>query len=185
MPEMPATLANSGNAAADDDFGRRGRSGLCRCLMRRPALRILIAAQNTRSGSGDQQEQRRRGRGLQAGKVVQDALAQLLIPALGRQRVERFVEAQAGAGDEIWIRLHDGMRIGEHFERQHLLPLLLALPAAGHMALELVHLLVGELPIRRRYDPFVCKFAIHSHVLLASKKTVHSSSPPFVLAIRF
>jgi hypothetical protein len=37
------------------------------------------------------------------------------------------------------------------------------------MALKLVHLVVGELPIRRRYDPFLCKFAIHRYVLLGLK----------------
>ena len=150
MPEMPATLANSGNAAAAES-GRRARR-LRSCLMRRTALRILIAAQNTRSGAGDHEKQRRGGRGLQAGKIVQNTLAQALIPALGRQRVERFIQTQAGAGNQIWIRLRDRMRIGEHFERQHQLPFLLALRATGHMALKLMHLLVRRarrrLPLR-------------------------------------
>ena len=60
------------------------------------------------------------------------------------------------------------MRIGEHLERQDLLALLLALGAGDYMPLELVDLIVGQLTIRRGDHLFMCKFAIHSYVLLAS-----------------
>ena len=176
MPEMPATLASCGQRRGGQHLRSAGVASLGRGCMARAArlCAVLIAAQHSRSGAGHQQKQRRNGRSLQAGKVVQDALAQTLIPAPGRQRVERFVEPQASAGDQIRIRLHDGMRIGQHLERQHLLALLLALGAASHMPLELVDLLVGQLPISRSDDPFVCKFAIHGYVLLASKAAIGS-----------
>jgi hypothetical protein len=37
------------------------------------------------------------------------------------------------------------------------------------MPLELVDLIVGQLPIGRSGDVFVCKFAIHGYVLIAPK----------------
>ena len=104
------------------------------CGVGRTVLRVFEAAKNAGAGAGNEQKQRCDGRSLQAGKVVQDALAQKLIPALGRQSVERFVEAQVSAGDKIRIRLDDGMRVGEHFERQNLLALLLALRAGASRA---------------------------------------------------
>jgi hypothetical protein len=39
------------------------------------------------------------------------------------------------------------MRIGQHFERKYLLAFLLALRAGNHVPLELVDLIVGQLPI--------------------------------------
>jgi hypothetical protein len=74
------------------------------------------------------------------------------------------------AGDEIRIGLGNRMRIGEQLDRQDLLALLLALEAGNHMPLELVDLIVGQLPIRCRDYVFVCKFAVHGYVLLASEK---------------
>ena len=119
-------------------------------------LRVLVAAQNSGAGAGHQQQQRRHRRGLQAGKIVQNAFAKALVPAFGRQCVQRFVKAQARAGHQIRSRLRDRMRVGENFERQHLLALFPALRAAGHMPIQLVHQLVGQLAISCRHHPFMC-----------------------------
>ena len=122
---------------------------------------VFVAAQNAGSRARDQQKQGCNRRGLQAGEVVQDALAETLIPALGRQRIERFVEAQARAGDQIGSRLRDGMRIGDQLELEHLLALLAAGGAVRQVPLQLVGQFVRQLAVRCRDDPFVCKFAIH------------------------
>ena len=90
------------------------------------ALRIFVATQNAGAGSCDDQKQQPRQGATAAGEVIQNALAQPLIPALGRQRVERFIEAKAGAGDEIRARLRDRVQIGEHLEGEDLFALLLA-----------------------------------------------------------
>jgi hypothetical protein len=110
-------------------------------------LRVLEAAERSCACAGHEQKQRRNGRSLKAGEVVHEALAQNLKPTPGRQCVESLVEAQVSAGDEIWIRLDNGMRIGQHFERKYLLAFLLALRAGNHVPLELVDLIVGQLPI--------------------------------------
>ena len=147
--------------------------------MSRSILRVLVAAENAGAGARDQKEQRRNRRGLQAREVVQDALAEALIPALGRQRIERFVEAQARAGNQIRSRLRGRMRIGDRLERQHLLALLLAGRAARQMPLQLVRQLVGQLAVSRRDYPFVCKFAIH---VFASKNSCQLSAFSLQLA---
>jgi hypothetical protein len=106
---------------------------------------------------------------LQAGEIVDDSLAQNLIPTPGRQHVEGIVEAQVSAGDKIRIGLDDRMRVGEDSERQDLLAFFLALRAGHHVPLKLVDLIVRQLSIGGRDDMFVCKFTIHSYVLQAPK----------------
>jgi hypothetical protein len=134
-------------------------------------LRVLEAAKSPGTRTGHEQKQRRGRRSLQAGEVVHNALAEKLIPTTGRQHVESFVEAQVSAGNEIRIGLDNGIRIGEHFERQDLFAFLLALGAGNHVPLELVDLIVGQLPIGCSDHVFVCKFAIHGYVLLAPKNS--------------
>ena len=138
----------------------------------------LIAAQAARSGAGHEQQQSSHGSGLQAGKVVDDAAAPALIPALGGERVQRLAQAHAGAGHKIRGRLQHGVGIGQHLQRQRLLPFFPAQVAAGQMLLQLMDLFVGKFPIRRSHDSFLCKFAIHRYVLPASK-----SSPTVQLSV--
>jgi hypothetical protein len=147
------------------------------CGVGRTILRVFEAAECSSAGAGDEQKHRRDGRSLQAGEVIHNALAENLVPTPGRQRVERFVEAQMSACDKIRVRLDHGMRIGEHSERQDLLALFLALRAGDHVPLELVDLIVRQLPIRCRDDVFMCKFAVHSYVLLAPKEVRSSQFP--------
>ena len=117
-----------GSAAAGCTLQRGGRLGsLCGSRgVGGAILRILEAAEDAGAGAGHQQKHCGDGARLQAGKVVQDALAEPLIPALGRQRVQSFVEPKTGARDKIRTRLDDRMRIGENLERQDLLALFLA-----------------------------------------------------------
>jgi hypothetical protein len=137
-------------------------------------LRVFEAAEGSGASACNEQKQRRNGRRLQAGEVIRDALAENLIPTPGRQGVEGIVEAQVSTGDKIWIWLDNGMRVDEDSERQNLLAFFLALGAGDHVPLKLVDLIVRQLSIRCRDNVFVCKFAIHSYVLGASK-AVHGS----------
>jgi hypothetical protein len=104
---------------------RRGRFLICDagCAV----LREFVTAQNAGSGAGHQQQQSRHRRRLKAGKIVQHPFAEALVPAFGRQCVQSFVKAQARAGHQIRPRLRNRMRVGENFERPHLLALLAAL----------------------------------------------------------
>jgi hypothetical protein len=96
-------------------------------------------------------------------------LAQPLIPARGRQRVEGLIEAEASAGNEIRTRLRDWVQLREHFDGDDLLALFLACRAIRNMMLEFMRLFVGQLPIRGGDQSFLCKFAIHGYVLPAPK----------------
>jgi hypothetical protein len=140
--------------------------GVCRTI-----LRVFEAAEGSGAGASNEQKHRRDGRRLQVGKIVHDALAENLIPAPGRKRVEGIVEAQVSTGNEIRIRLDDWMRIGEDSKRQDLLAFFLALRASDYVPLKLVDLIVRQLSIRSRDNVFVCKFTIHGYVLQASKSS--------------
>jgi len=107
-------------------------------------------------GASNSAGQRRHRRGLKAGEIVQHALAEALVPAFGRQCVQSFVKAQARAGHQIRPRLRNRMRVGENFERPHLLALLVALCTAGYMPIQLVHQFIGQLSIGCRDHPLVC-----------------------------
>ena len=143
-----------------DAGGRDGRR--CRGGVRGAILRILIAAQAARSDPRHQQQAGGHGRGLQTGHVVLEPLGQPFIPAHRRQRVQRFIQPKTAAGYEVRSRLGHGKRIGQHLERQQLLPLLAAVRAVAQVTVELVHLVVGQLAVSRRHNPFMEKFAIHN-----------------------
>jgi len=132
-------------------------------------LGVFVSAEDAGTGTGDQHEAGGDGRGVKDGEVVHHALAEPLIPALRRESVEGFLKAQAGARYEVSGGLDDGMRSGQHLEGQQLFALCMAVVATGHMPLQLVTLLIGQLAVRCRDDPFMCNFAIHSYVLPASK----------------
>ncbi len=138
--------------------------------MRGAILRKLIAAQAAGSDSGNQQQARSHRRGLQTGNVVHHSLRQQFIPAHRRQRVQCLIQPKAAARYKVRSRLGYGKRIGQHLQRQQLLPLLAALSAVGQVPFKFVHLVVRQLPVSRCHNPFMCKFAIHIYVLPASRK---------------
>ena len=78
------------------------------CSVRRAALRKLVAAQAARAGAHHQQ-QAARPQARPAGWQSCSACAgQALIPALGRQRVERFLKPQPRARHQVGARLSTG-----------------------------------------------------------------------------
>ena len=105
MLEMLATSAGCGAAGGCALARLRWQPTALRGV-RRAALRILIAAQAARARADHQQQAGRHRRGLQAGKVVHQPLAQPLIPALGRQRVQRLFKPQPRARHQVRRRLH-------------------------------------------------------------------------------
>ncbi len=170
MLEMLAISAGPAGACCAQ-AGRRNRRGVVSGAI----LRKLVAAQAARSGSHRQQQAGSHRRRLQAGKIVHHPLAQPLIPAHGRQGVQRLFQPQPRARHQVGFGLQHRVRIRKHLQRQQLLPLLTALRAAGQVPFQLMDLLVGQLCVGRRHDPLVCKFAIHLYVLPAS--TSHHPGP--------
>ncbi len=152
--------------------------GLRRCgRVRSAILGVLVAAQDTGADAGDKQKHSRNGRGLQAGKVIEDALAEPLVPALAAAECRGL---RQGAGERAPQDSDPAQR--RDAASASTLSASTCSRSFWHSAQPVTcrssscDQFVGQLSVCRRDNPFVCKFAIHGYVLQASKMQLSASS---------
>ena len=121
----------------------------------------LIAAQAACAHADHQQEAGSGGGRLQAGKVVKQPLPKPLKPAFGGYRIEGFFKPHPRARNQVGRRIYQRIYRSQRLQGLQLLPLVATLVAAGQMPIELVNVLIGELPVSRQHDPFMGNFTIH------------------------
>ncbi len=146
----------------------------------------VVSGEGAGSAADDEQQADGDGGGLEAGSVVAQALEDPLEPALGRDGVEGFFEAHAGARHEIGVGVADRVGLGQQLQREKLFLFLSAARASGQVPIEFVSGIVSKLAVGGHYDALMCQFAVHFNVLLASKKVVRcrdiaTAGPPIAI----
>ena len=93
-----------------------------------------------------------------------NALTQTAKKAGLRERIERFIEADSGAGEQAGGGLDDGCGSQGFVKRGDGFHLLTATLALGEMLFELVGPVVGQLSVNGQDDMFLCQIAVHTYV---------------------